>query len=117
MWLADHATIRINGTTPDDDTGAPVPVIAIAMPRWRAQSLAVALQKWTRIVELVDEGQSLDETELARMLHAAVEAAGATNDPTPTAPEPSPPDPQPSPRRALPVVLQVPSRRGPHRRG
>jgi hypothetical protein len=39
MWLADHATIRINGTMPDDDTGAPVPVIAIAMPQWRAQSL------------------------------------------------------------------------------
>jgi hypothetical protein len=34
------------------------------------------LHKWSRIVELVDESQYLDETELARMLHAAVEAAG-----------------------------------------
>jgi hypothetical protein len=75
MWLADHGTIRLNGTVADEDTGEPVPVVELAMPRWRAHSLAVALDKWSQVAALLGDGEGLDESELARMLRAAVDAA------------------------------------------
>jgi hypothetical protein len=78
VWTAEHVTVRLDGEV-DDEDGSKVPVIAVSMPRWRAHSLAVALDHWSQVVAIVDEGQSLDESELAHLLHTAVDAADDTS--------------------------------------
>ena len=72
--LAGGETLTLdNTTTPDPETGNPVPTAVLRLPAWRLHELATALQIWSRIHTMITTHADLPaETDLAdHLTHAA----------------------------------------------
>jgi hypothetical protein len=71
---AAEQVVTVEGEFLDAEDGV-VPCVVVRMPWWRAQSLGVVLDRWTRVAEIVDESDGSEEGLLAASLQEAAQAA------------------------------------------